>query len=807
MAAKEAKFRGHLHYPLSLGGADTFSKDKLGSYYTNNEKADGGWYPIGASQTWHNGIHLIASHGDPIHSIAKGRLIAARLGHDYSDEKYPFGSPRFVLILHEMSLLKNPAERDPGKWQTRDIQFYTLYMHLDCQASEMREVPWLRSFLPFLSSSTALTGMLARVNVAEDGTGDQKGLNSRGAPTEGRNGKWLKGNVIAVLPKGTIVERCAGRKGSYQEVNVPSKGLSSVWVYDEGNRLVDIPSFTEQVNALRTGGCAKLDYPIESGEILGHAGLIKPARISELNFLNTYGIHLECFAASNIIEASDMPGWHLVEDDTDDDALCEYETLLKKINPTGRLASLLQRFGWNSSGFVEFDQVSSYFRSLSETDRKLLRTSITRNTSFWSVDWKEMASRNKVWADEFDFGTEDQDNANRYSWWRECESKGVPLPVRTDGKALVYHYHPLTLMEYIDAHLATPPIFFVQRSNKEYVVTGPADINIPGQERVWVYEPGRPDWLLGRGDALQGCEGISNTGDTDLYEALINPATTPGIPPLTNSEKRIWAAIWHSEGALEAINTYDSAFLSFGPMQQTVGTPNGKGELQGALHYVKTHASHLFQKYFGQYKIDVTEVDEVEGEVVYGHIKIDNKVLVTAAEKQALREFIWAYRCVKAMEDTEFRRHFLTHGFNRLNIVKGLTANFGGTNVKLSDVYKMELSLSLLVDVHINLPGAAKTIWVKAIKKALGLANNATLNTASITEKDEYKMIKEIISLRNESNMWDPEGRAAFIVLCTKNLDDTLAQKIGYDSVNDIKTKSGSTLASRYMHDFLEHSR
>ncbi|WP_043411058.1 hypothetical protein, partial [Archangium violaceum] len=86
MAAKEARFRGHLHYPLRLGGTSSFNKNQLGNYYTNNETADGGWYPIGANQTWHNGIHLTASRGAPIHSIAKGKLIAARLGNDYSDE-------------------------------------------------------------------------------------------------------------------------------------------------------------------------------------------------------------------------------------------------------------------------------------------------------------------------------------------------------------------------------------------------------------------------------------------------------------------------------------------------------------------------------------------------------------------------------------------------------------------------------------------------------------------------------------------------------------------------------------------------
>ncbi|HSP79457.1 MAG TPA: M23 family metallopeptidase, partial [Myxococcaceae bacterium] len=262
MAAKEFAFRGHLNFPLSLAGATVFNKEQVGSYYSHNEAGEGGWYPIGANQMWHNGIHLAAARGTPVRSIARGRLVAARLGQDYSTDKYPFGSPRFVLIKHKLTLLKNPTESEPDKWQGRDVEFYSMYMHLDCTPSELGDVPWLQSFLPFLSRDVPVSGMLARINVVEDAPpgGKKLGLNCRRAPTENENGKWVKGDVVTVLPMGTIVERCEERRGSYQQVNVPSMKLSDVWVYDEGNRLEDIPTFTEQVKALQAGGCAKLDY-------------------------------------------------------------------------------------------------------------------------------------------------------------------------------------------------------------------------------------------------------------------------------------------------------------------------------------------------------------------------------------------------------------------------------------------------------------------------------------------------------------------------------------------------------------------
>ena len=68
-------------------------------------------------------------------------------------------------------------------------------------------------------------------------------------------------------------------------------------------------------------------------------------------------------------------------------------------------------------------------------------------------------------------------------------------------------------------------------------------------------------------------------------------------------------------------------------------------------------------------------------------------------------------------------------------------------------------------------------------------------------------MVKEIISLRNASNMWSPSMRAACIVLCAKDLDDALAQKLGYEDVDDIKTQSNLHSPARYAYAFLEHTR
>jgi len=236
---------------------------------------------------------------------------------------------------------------------------------------------------------------------------------------------------------------------------------------------------------------------------------------------------------------------------------------------------------WDTAQFATADDVESFYGSLSDAERLQLRKLITYNTSFWAIDWTKMVSTNKDWVSQFVFDQQDEDMAGKYMWWRECGTKKVPLPPRSGGKAIVFHYHPLAAAEYLADHLPPPPLFFVKRSDKEYVVARPGDINIAAKEKVWVYEPPLPDWLLGTGETLlqggQQYSGIGNFGETDLHEALIDPATAPGVPVLDASTKRIWASIWKSEGCLEALNTYDRAFLSFGPIQQTRRNPERQG--------------------------------------------------------------------------------------------------------------------------------------------------------------------------------------------------------------------------------------
>ena len=79
--------------------------------------------------------------------------------------------------------------------------------------------------------------------------------------------------------------------------------------------------------------------------------------------------------------------------------------------------------------------------------------------------------------------------------------------------------------------------------------------------------------------------GIFNNGNTSIADFVrANPAAFPDLAP---SRLRVMSAVSANEGKLEAINTFDNAFLTFGCFQWTVGTGTGAGELPAMVNQLK----------------------------------------------------------------------------------------------------------------------------------------------------------------------------------------------------------------------------
>jgi hypothetical protein len=806
-----------LHLPLRVQPwfDAPFSRD-VGEYYSRAaENTDGGWYPIGANQYWHNGIHFKTGNRQLVQSVAHGTIVAARLVDDEASDEWRFGSPSFVLVQHRLTLLENPEAREHAGWRRlwpEDVVFWTLYMNV-CGADH-GGVPWLAAYAPFLALGAPAGTKICRVVAMEDGPVGGRGLNARRGPMPGSTGI---GPVIACLPRGTFVQLLGGKSGNYREVRVLGvEGVDTAWIATGKEpttgleRLVDVSEFAAQVDALRQGKCAHLDLEVRAGEPIARVGCLEPG------LLPTPGFHLELFSGTNFVKETTAP-WEVLEDDSDDDALAEVGKLLEKINVPGLLAraKALVGMSWDKPSYVSRSQLSSYYAGLDPAAREGLRHVITRNTPFWAVDWgAAMAEgKNEGWRAAVKISKEDVDLAAKYMWWRECEAAKVPLPAKAGEKRLVFHYHPLAALEYMEAHLPRAPIFYVVRDEKTYAVSHPDHLQSGKREKVFVHEQTGPAWDLGIRAVYEGTVGIERTGAPDLWEMLRRdrlrlrgiPTEIPAPPAhvadppydafqrvtLSDSDVRVWSSIWKSEGGLDAVNSYDGAFLSCGPVQQTAGTHHAKGELPGAFHYVAAHAPEAYRRTFGDQGLYTAQVALEDDKGLVGNFALCDppreppcgpacahaKVLSDGTSKKALRELRWARLFVQAIGDTDFRRCFLENALGRASIVRNIRRSAGSVPVRLGDICRSELVLALLLDAHINWPAlvtGSNPCWIKAARTAFDKETGPL--PAGIP--DQTIMAREIIRARNGSAMSDKLHRAAHIVLCVQGLDDALATEL-----------------------------
>ena len=93
-------------------------------------------------------------------------------------------------------------------------------------------------------------------------------------------------------------------------------------------------------------------------------------------------------------------------------------------------------------------------------------------------------------------------------------------------------------------------------------------------------------------------KGISRNGEIEpeTYLENISQADMNRIK-LTSSERNVLLAASENEGNLDAINTWDANFLSFGMFQWTAGQVNQIGELASLLHRLQTSLSSTFNHF------------------------------------------------------------------------------------------------------------------------------------------------------------------------------------------------------------------
>jgi len=207
---------------------------------------------------------------------------------------------------------------------------------------------------------------------------------------------------------------------------------------------------------------------------------------------------------------------------------------------------------------------------------------------------------------------------------------------------------------------------------------------------------------------------------------------------LTDSEMKVILATSENEENLDAVNTWDSQFISFGMFQWTAGGPGKPGELPTLIKIVKERYPDDFQHYWGQFGLDVVDVDNKTGWFSYR-----GKKLTSAADKAMLREHIWAYRFARAGADIEVQAAQILHAVNRIKqfyYVKSSKLD----GYALVDLITSEYGVALLLDNHVNRPGHVRGCVAAALERS----NLTAAEMARGGDEEEQLVIKNYLDIR-----------------------------------------------------------
>lgn len=226
---------------------------------------------------------------------------------------------------------------------------------------------------------------------------------------------------------------------------------------------------------------------------------------------------------------------------------------------------------------------------------------------------------------------------------------------------------------------------------------------------------------------------------------------------MTDSALRVMVPVSANEGALDAINTWDNAHLSFGMYQWTMGTGEAKGELPVLLKKIKNLDPETFRYYYGRYGM---EIDEANSNEVYGRVMLNGVSVKAVADKEKLRDNRWAFRFWRAGLDPIVKLAQMLHAFDRLYTFykhERYKVVVGGNRYFVNQIVTSEFGVALILDHHVNRPAHPR----KHLAIAISQVGLSAKDPATWTTDDEKKVIAQYLVVRAGSSMTSPKKRAA----------------------------------------------
>jgi peptidoglycan hydrolase-like protein with peptidoglycan-binding domain len=221
---------------------------------------------------------------------------------------------------------------------------------------------------------------------------------------------------------------------------------------------------------------------------------------------------------------------------------------------------------------------------------------------------------------------------------------------------------------------------------------------------------------------------------------------------LTDSAINVMAAVSENEGNLDAVNTWDNSFMTFGMFQWTIGAGSNKGELPALLKKIKAIDPDVFDRYFGSYGLDIADTDDI-----YGYFSLDGKKIAGSGDKEALRSNQWAFYFWKSAQDPVVQSGQIQHAASRLNTFYR-SNRYKIDGYFIADLITSEYGIGLVLDNHVNRPGYVAPC-LKAAMARSGLGDPQAWGT-----EQELQLIDAYLEIRKsygKSPMTHADKRAA----------------------------------------------
>jgi hypothetical protein len=385
--------------------------------------------------------------------------------------------------------------------------------------------------------------------------------------------------------------------------------------------------------------------------------------------------------------------------------------------------------------------------------------------------------------------------------------------------------------------------FIVKRKDGIKIVIRPEDLIYTPRDKVFLRLASNKEMEFGTAQyyAKKNTKGIAEGNHGPSLLNMLDPAKPEYVnlvpPVITGSDlyRRAFRSMTNIEGHLFALNTWDHAYMSIGPIQKTLGVGAAKGELQAAYKKIELNGDAATVKMcLNNYGVTfLASATDETGSIVYR-----GKVAESGEEKQQYKDFAWAYRFLSVLCDFETDKYkencvkaFLQASLDRIEIVAKVSAKLkvkitkdvpkpDGTMEKKTedkdvtttagDVFKTDLGLAVLLQHHIKAPAHVKSgaIWVTPLKEVLEAKNSDSVS--GLTEKEEWNIIGKAIT-KSIAHIDDARSRiSALLAFADQAALKELAKELGHkDGADGSLTKffAAYGMTHKYIQDVLTLKR